>query len=68
MLSEVFYTFVITSSIGFFVAALRMCYKSKCETIDISCRGIRIVRDTTGEEKLDEIQRQNSDKGEEQKV
>jgi len=68
MLSEVFYTFVITSGIGFLVAALRLCYKSKCETIEISYRGIKIVRDTTGEEKLDEVQRQNSDKGEEQKV
>ena len=68
MLSEVFWTFLITSSIGFFVAGLRMCYKSKCETIEVGFTGIRIVRDTTGEEKLDEVQRQNSDKGEEQKV
>jgi hypothetical protein len=68
MLSEVFWTFLITSSIGFVIGALRLCYKSKCETIEISCRGIRIVRDTLGEEKLDEVQRQNSNKEEEQKV
>ena len=68
MLSEVFWTFLITSSIGFVIGALRLCYKSKCETIEISCRGIRIVRDTVGEEKLDEVQRQNSNKEEEQKV
>ena len=68
MLSEVFWTFLITSAIGFVIGALRLCYKSKCETIDISYRGIRIVRDTTGEEKLDEVQRQNSNKEEEQKV
>lgn len=65
MLSEVFWTFLITSSIGFFVGCLRMCYKSKCETIDISYRGIRIVRDTAGEEQIDQIQRQSSDKAEE---
>ena len=65
MLSEVFYTFLITSAIGFVIGALRLCYKSKCETIDISYRGIRIVRDTTGEEQLDQIQRQPSDKAEE---
>lgn len=65
MLSEVFYTFVITSAIGFLVACLRMCYKSKCETIEVGLSGVRIVRDTAGEEHLDEIQRQHSDKGEE---
>ena len=65
MLTEVFYTFVITSSIGFLITALRMCYKSKCETIEISYRGIKIVRDTTGEENIDEIQRQFSDNKEE---
>jgi len=68
MLSEVFWSFLITSIIGFSIAICRLAYKSKCQTIEIGLTGIRIVRDTTGEEKLDDVQRQNSNKEEEQKV
>lgn len=64
MLSEVFYSLVLTSSIGFLLAICRLFYKSKCRTIEISYAGIRIVRDIDNEEKLDEIQisRQTSNK------
>jgi hypothetical protein len=39
--------------IGFCGLTARMCYKSKCKTID--CFGLHIVRDTEAEEKIDEI-------------
>lgn len=52
-LSEIFWTFLITSIIGFSLAACRLAYKSKCQTIDIGIQGIHIVRDTIGEEKID---------------
>jgi hypothetical protein len=39
--------------IGFCGLTARMCYKSKCKTID--CFGLHIVRDTDAEEKIDEI-------------
>ena len=63
-MSEIFFSLVLTSSIGFLLAVCRLFYKSKCRTIEISLRGIRIVRDIDNEEKLDEIQisRQSSNK------
>jgi len=64
MLSEVFYSLLVTSTIGFLLALSRLCYKSKCETIEIGLSGVRIVRDVQNEEKIDEIQinQQNSNK------
>jgi hypothetical protein len=41
-LSEVFYTFLITSVVGFVLALGRICYKSKCSSIDFCC--IKITR------------------------
>lgn len=55
-LSEIFYSLVLTSSIAFLLAIMRLCYKSKCSSIEISYRGIKIIRDIQNEEKLDEIQ------------
>lgn len=49
--SEVFYTFVITSCIGFILALARVCYKSKCSTIDLCC--IKITRNIDAEVKED---------------
>lgn len=49
MMTEIFYTFVITSSIGLIITITRMCYKSKCKEINIGC--IKIIRDTETEEK-----------------
>jgi hypothetical protein len=50
-------TFWLTISgviIGFCGLTARMCYKSKCKTID--CFGLHIVRDVENEEKLDEME------------
>jgi len=47
--SEVFYTFLITSLIGFVVALAKMAYKSKCK--EVSCCCVRIIRDVASEEK-----------------
>jgi len=47
--SEVFYTFLITSLIGFVVALAKMAYKSKCK--EVSCCCIKIIRDVESEEK-----------------
>jgi hypothetical protein len=51
MLSEVFYTFLITSTIGLILAIARICYKSKCREVNLCC--FKIVRDVEGEEKID---------------
>ncbi len=53
MLSEVFWTFLITSVIGLIMGVVRMLYKSKCRTF--SCCGLHVDRDVAGEEKLDEL-------------
>jgi hypothetical protein len=57
-LSEVFYSFLITSIIGCGLGIIRMAYKSKCR--EASCCCIKIVRDTQGEEALDQIQLQRT--------
>ena len=51
-LSEVFWTFVISSICGVVLVGIRLCYKSKCKEVDFCC--LKIVRDTEGEEKIDE--------------
>jgi hypothetical protein len=53
MLSEVFFTFLITSVIGLIMGIARMLYKSKCR--QFSCCGFHIDRDVEGEERLDEM-------------
>jgi hypothetical protein len=53
MLSEVFWTFFISSTIGLLLGVARMLYKSKCKSVD--CCGFHIDRDVEGEEKLDEM-------------
>ena len=50
-ISEILTTFIVTSCVGLILASMRLCYKSKCKTIDMCC--IKIVRDTEGEEKYD---------------
>ena len=50
-LSEVFYTFLITSVVGFILALGRICYKSKCSSIDLCC--VKIVRNVEVELKED---------------
>jgi hypothetical protein len=51
MFSEVFFTGLYSSLIGFLLAMGSQCYKSKCSQVDICC--IKIVRDVEGEEELD---------------
>ena len=53
MFSEVFFTFLVTSLIGFTLKACSMAYKSKCKEVDVCC--IKIVRDTESEEKEHEF-------------
>ncbi len=55
MFSEVFYTGLYSSLIGFVLAIGAQCYRSKCSQVKICC--ITINRDVAGEEQLD--QRQN---------
>ena len=52
MLSEVFWSFFLTSSIGCILGIIKLLYKSKCKRCNIC--GIKIERDVEGEEKLDD--------------
>ena len=61
MLSEIFFTFLVTSVIGCCLATTRMIYRSKCRSID--CCGIKIVRDVRVEEHIDEIRGVRTDMG-----
>jgi len=56
MFSEVFFTGLYSSLIGFILAMGAQCYRSKCSQVKICC--ITINRDVAGEEQLD--QRQNT--------
>jgi hypothetical protein len=51
MMSEVFWTGLYSSLIGFLLAMGSQCYKSKCSSIDFCC--IKIVRDIKAEVKED---------------
>ena len=55
MMSEVFWTGLFSSLIGFSIAMGAQCYKSKCSQVEFCC--IKITRDTTAEEELDIQQR-----------
>ena len=54
MLSEVFYSMLITSVIACLLTITRQIYKSKCENIE--CCGLIIKRNVILEEKMDEIE------------
>jgi hypothetical protein len=54
MLSEIFWSFFITSIIACLLTASRLLYKSKCENIE--CCGLIIKRNVSLEEKIDEIE------------
>jgi len=56
-MSEVFWTGLYSSLIGFAIAIMASCYKSKCSKIDIGC--IHIQRDIEAEEDLDRQTPQN---------
>jgi hypothetical protein len=51
-LSEIFYTLLITTTIGLILSIAKLCYKSKCASIDICC--IKVTRNITAETELDE--------------
>ena len=57
MFSEVFFTGLYSSLIGFLLAVGAQCYKSKCKEVKICC--ITINRDVAGEEQLDQRLAQN---------
>ena len=54
MFSEVFFTGLYSSLIGFILAMGAQCYRSKCREVNFGC--IRIIRDVEGEEELDRPQ------------
>jgi hypothetical protein len=54
--NAVFFSFLITSAIGFLLKCGSMIYKSKCK--EVSCCCLKIVRDTEVEENLDEAEAQ----------
>jgi len=53
-LSEVFWISFITITSGLVLKCGSMCYKSKCK--EVSFFGIKIIRDTEGELKEDELE------------
>ena len=57
VMSEVFWTGLYGSLIGFVLAIGSQCYKSKCKEVSFCC--IKIIRDTAGEEELDSRQPRN---------
>ena len=57
MFSEVFFTGLYSSLIGFLLAMGAQCYKSKCSEVKICC--ITINRDVAGEEQIDQRIAQN---------
>lgn len=59
MLSEVFWSFFLTSTIGCLLGIIKMLYKSKCKKCSLC--GCEIERDTQGEEKYDELELEHKD-------
>jgi len=55
--NAVFFSFLITSGIGFLLKCGSMIYKSKCK--EFSCCCLKIVRDVEAEGKLDEAEEEN---------
>jgi hypothetical protein len=58
MLSEVFWSFFLTSVIGCLMGILRMIYKSKCK--NCSFCGLKVERDVELETEIDELAIQRS--------
>ena len=50
-LSESFYIFVVTSTVGVFLAFIKLIYDSKCKKINLC--GIQIERDTEAESRIE---------------
>jgi len=62
-MSEVFWTFFITSIIGLLLALGKLCYKSKCQEINVCC--FKVVRNIEAEVKEDIEIGDTSQKGDE---
>lgn len=60
-LSEVFWSFLISSCVGLLLAVCRLMYKSKCKEVNFCC--IKIVRDVQGEEEIDARQQTAQNNG-----
>jgi hypothetical protein len=58
MLSEVFWSFFLTSSIGCILALTRQIYKSKCRKCSLC--GFVLERDIEAEKEIDELDIQRS--------
>ena len=56
-MSEVFWTGLYSALMGFCLAVVNQCYKSKCKEVSFCC--IKIIRDVEGEEQLDNATRPN---------
>jgi hypothetical protein len=63
-MSEVFWSFFITSVIGLMLAIGKICYKSKCSQIDICC--IKVTRNIEAEVRED-LEMGDSSKNNEEK-
>jgi hypothetical protein len=63
-MSEVFWSFFITSIIGLMLAIGKICYKSKCSQIDICC--IKVTRNIEAEVRED-LEMGDSSKNNEEK-
>lgn len=57
LMSETFWVGLYTSLIGFSLALGNQCYKSKCKEVSFCC--LKITRDTSIEEELDNQQPRN---------
>ena len=53
MLSEVFWTFLISSSVALIAKIATLCFKSKCKEVNLCC--LKVIRDTEVEEKETEF-------------
>jgi hypothetical protein len=51
ILSEIFWAMVVSTLAGLIIAVGKMCYKSKCSSIDLCC--LRITRNIEAEVKED---------------
>lgn len=49
MLSEIFFTLVITSGIGLCLTVAKLFFKSRCKEVSICC--MKCIRDTDSEQK-----------------
>lgn len=58
MLSEVFWSFFLTSTIGCLMGIMRMIYKSKCKRCSLC--GVTVERDIEAEQEIDELAIQRS--------